>query len=73
MTGRRTGGASGMEMGRGPGAQLRFEKSGMHDVTAASTVEKPKDCREGLRVNRVDESAMRARRWDNEGWNGNAV
>lgn len=55
----RTSGASGMKMGRGPGAQLRFEKSGMHDVTALSTVEKPKDCREGLGVNRVDRVAVR--------------
>lgn len=50
---------SGMKMGRGPGAQLRFEKSGMHDVTAVSRVEKPKDCREGLGVNRVEESSAR--------------
>lgn len=50
---------SGMKMGRGPGAQLQFEKSGMHDVTAVSRVEKPKDCREGLGVNRVEESSAR--------------
>lgn len=56
----RTSSASGMEMGRGPGAQLQFEKSGMHDVTAVSRVEKPNDCREGLGVNRVEEVAVRA-------------